>query len=811
MKRKVPDEVRETKHELWDPLAQLSLQQGELLDHIAAGENIVLEALPGCGKSTFLCQIAAAFPDRNILIISYNNALVKSTNALLASIVQRQHTKSFLLCKTYHGLLKSLTDQCTKDDILFGKVMNGEHFRSLIKTWTYRDFDMLYIDEGQDKRRPYFIEMVELLGTAHPDRSRVRMGVLGDALQLIYSFFAINKADARYLTLADKIYSHKLISGPWHRATFDVSFRNTPQMANFLNVLVPERKMVSGNPSRITDWVTMYVCDVYRDAAGIVYDIIKRERREHALHKIVILAPSMNERSPVRSVVDLLVANGIPIHVDRSGKLTSSQISGDDDDVRRNKVHARTDASSKGLTYEVTIKLNPTELVAANGMVRAKYVSLSRPNTRLYLLQSAAYIDQREIDHLCKSLTQRDLRIIMKREVAAERKRKSNEEKGTMVTKNSVDAESLFAFLDVTHMNELLEHIESEPIIVGLAEEEPEGEEQGTAYSRMTTYTFDSGETHMSLLSICSLALQFALEVWFHGSMPSVVNDALHKVRGQDTKSQIMQKFLYEALDDIGLATKDTLNLSQERKDGLWIKMESFAKMAVVIDALQGYREMLHFINQFDFVKNEFVQRRFYALCENLQYLLADKGMLHWGKEVVSRFVDEGAPLQLIVKPAIVDAEKSVLVYFSTGMVTSYEDRLIAITSGLAIKTNGRVKDMAVYVVNLTDTSVEQVKLVSDDEQERIEDAALAEELGEELAQLAPRRKTCSFLNLAVHYKLLPREEEDEEEKEIASTQEFLAQAHRDIDRVLEAPENKVVDVFQGVKVGEVPNFEEDE
>lgn len=768
----------------WDPLANMSPQQGALLDKMEEGYNILLEALPGCGKSTFICQMAAAFPDSNLVVISYNNALVKTTNALLESIVQRQASCGFAQCKTYHGLLQSLTEQTTKDDILYGKVLFANDFRARARKWPFRDFDKLIIDETQDQRRPYFRLIIELLGSLHPHPERVQICALGDAWQLIYSFFAVNKADARYLTCADQIYSHRLNPRPWHKATLDVSFRATDPIAHFLNVLVPERKMVSAMPCRITDWVTMYVCDVYRDAANIVYDIVKRERQEHALHDIVILAPSLNEHSPVRRVVDLLVSNDIPVHVDRSGKLTASQVASEDT-IRKNKVAARTNPSSKGLTYKVVIAINPTELKSRDSMVRSKYVSLSRANTRLYLLQSAFYTDQDELNLLTQHLTQRDLRIILKREVPLKRKKESREERGTILTKNNLDAGSLFAFLDVDHLNKLLEHIESVPLIVGIQEEdEPLEDAVGSAYSRTMTHSFDKGETYSSLLPICSLALQLALEGWFTGTTPVAVKEALFQVRNsEDYKTKLMNQLLLDALDDIDSAFRE--HVSAERRDKLWTCMPSFAKMAVVLDALAGYREMLHFVTTFDFVSNDLVKQRFYALCENLEYLLSDAVDLSWNKEHVARFVHEQQPLQLCVRASVASASRSHVVHFSTGLVTSYEDRLVALTTALALRTTGRLSDSKIYVVNLTDTSVEQVSLKTSDEQLHVPDPELLQELGEEAANLLPRRLTCPFLTEAVTYKLLPRD--DDEATTVQSTQDFLAQAYKDIDDVLDA------------------------
>ena len=795
---------------LHDPLETLSSKQAELLDKLEAGYNLCVTALPGCGKSTFISHIAAAFPQKNMLVISYNTALVKATRKLLNSVVQRnQEGCGGVACKTYHGLLTSIVNNGSiKDDVLFMRALQTSLFSLLAPYWRYRHIDLLVIDEGQDMKRAYFLEMCIVAFIMCSDRENLQWCVLGDAGQLLYNFYPINKADARYLTCIKDILTTEFTPRPWYSAELDISFRATPQISAFLTALAPDRKMISGKKSRITDWVTMYLADVYLDAAQLVYDIVKRERREHKLHDIVILCSSVNRKSPARHVVDLLVANGIAVQVERSGILANSNSENiteneSETNVSRNKVCVRSICSAKGLEENIVIFINVSPLLST--LTNQQIVALSRAKVRLYIIQQARHTNQIELDTLLTKLQQRHLRVIAKRPIPLQAPAPDAEEKEeTWLSKGSLDVYSLFSFLDVQHLNDLLTDISFEPVIAPLEEKE-EGEEDNedepqedsdreddqqrhnAAYIRAVTHSFDNQETHFNLLCICNLALQFAIETWMNGVTPAVVTDTLSKIRtNNDPKYSVMKTLIYDALDAIGSALKDiptTKEGSDLRRNAIWTIMPSFAKLAIVMDAFDGYRERLHFVTNFDFILSPFVQRRYEAICENLQFLLQDAdGKLIWHSEVVGRFLHDNQPLQLSASPSIVNSEHTHLIHFSPNSVITYEDRLMAITEALVVNQETDMKDMHVYVLNLVNTSVERIRLCTDSEQ-----VVVPSTMDDTIVS---RRLPCPFLSRAVTFKMLPRNEKQQHsDKEVIMRNDddatFIERAKQDIRDIL--------------------------
>jgi hypothetical protein len=223
--------------------------------------------------------------------------------------------------------------------------------------------------------------------------------------------------------------------------------------------------------------------------------------------------------------------------------------------------------------------------------------------------------------------------------------------------------------------------------------------------------------------------------------------------------------------------------------------------LAIVIDALHGFRELLHTVSDFQFAISPFIERRFYALCENVDtiFACADDSSLLWHHAKTGRFLHDAVPIHLLACPAIVNESKTHVVHFSSNLVTSYDDRLMAITSALVIGDSIHdLDDMHIFIVNVTNGSVEMVKLLSDSHQPIVEDATVQ---NPELL----RRTPCAFLEAAVRYKSIPRGEDKpliercvvpgqtvslQEEEDEDSDAVFVSKAHEVIDRILAKKRN---------------------
>lgn len=550
-------------------LPGLSEHQAAVIDLMEAGYNVKVFAHPGCGKSTLITQIVLSFPRKRILIVSFNTALVASTLEMIYEKATNRDFGQYDVCvQTFHGLMSSLAKEVIHNDTLLWDALVYMNFDVLGRNWSHNDFDILVIDESQDLRKFFLILLFKVLLEVHPNRHKVQVVLLGDVEQLLYNFFALNPADQRYFTKAHHFFGQVLPARPWKNAILPVSYRLTPQMVRFVNALLPHKQMISGNlknhQSCITDYVELYITDVYLDAPNIIYNCIKKivGMDMENCGSIMILFASVNENSPATKIVDKLIVEGFPVHVVRSGVLAkgnpkktrknnsdnnnNNNNNTDDElkDIKKGKIVVQTVSSSKGLERENVFFVNMTELLSTEFVTNPKVVGMTRARKKLFIIQNFFYVSQTQLANLIAKypeIKQQDLQIIQTRPVPKElRKRKSREEQtknGTcnFFSVNGLDTSSLFAFLDVQHMLDLAKHISSQIVLPSFlttttvdekVQEEEEDQNSSNNSKNNTeknlmlfndyidemTISFDGGKTFTNVNNICNTALQLAIE-----------------------------------------------------------------------------------------------------------------------------------------------------------------------------------------------------------------------------------------------------------------------------------------------------------
>ena len=171
-----------------------SPEQQTILEHVAAGKHVVVNAVAGSGKSTTILSVAHAFPDKQVLQITYNSMLrhemkEKVHNAHLENL--DVHTFHSLAVKYY--LPSAHTDTELRHIILHRLPLNHPPQKS---------WDILVLDEAQDMSFLYYYFIclfLENLGKNAPKQ----LMVLGDHQQCLYQF---KGADSRFLTMAPRIW-----------------------------------------------------------------------------------------------------------------------------------------------------------------------------------------------------------------------------------------------------------------------------------------------------------------------------------------------------------------------------------------------------------------------------------------------------------------------------------------------------------------------------------------------------------------------------------------------------------------------------
>jgi hypothetical protein len=210
------------KHYLPSP----SDEQGQILDFVKEEKNIIVEAVAGSGKTTTsllvaesISVVAQSLPKKKMLLITYNAELKKETRKKV-----KKYSIENLEVHSFHSLgLKYYRDECNNESHLADITRNNIPIRS------EPDFDILVLDETQDMTKEYYKFVCRFIKDSR--KENIQFIILGDSEQCIYDF-PQKGADARFLTLADKLFSS---SRKWERCTLSVSYRLTKAVEYFVN------------------------------------------------------------------------------------------------------------------------------------------------------------------------------------------------------------------------------------------------------------------------------------------------------------------------------------------------------------------------------------------------------------------------------------------------------------------------------------------------------------------------------------------------------------------------------------------------
>ena len=367
----------------------MSEEQKDVFEIIKNGENAIVDACAGSGKSTTILSIATILKNYQFIQLTYNSMLCNEIKVKIDDLKLEQ-----LKVFTYHSLaVKYYSSDAYTDTALRKIIINNVPPRIIIPK-----FNILVIDEAQDMTFLYFKFIVKF---CRDMGEQVQLLVLGDFMQGLYEF---KGADTRFLTHAKEIWSNfELLKNKiFHSCTLKMSYRITNQMADFVNnVMLGEKRL--------------YAC---REGSPVVY-----LRRSHhnaeifVVHKILnliktgsakpsdffILGGSVKgENSAIRRMENTLVEHNIPCHVPmfENDKIDERVIDG--------KVVFSTFHSVKGrqrkYVFVMGFDKNYFNFFARNMSTKkcpnTLYVACTRATHGLFLIENDSYVDDRPLPFL---------------------------------------------------------------------------------------------------------------------------------------------------------------------------------------------------------------------------------------------------------------------------------------------------------------------------------------------------------------------------------------------------------------------------
>ena len=279
----------------------LSKEQQNILDASKTGDNIVVDAVAGTGKTTLILEIAKESSSQKILQITYNKSL---------KFEVREKTKNMsidnLTIHTYHSLAVCYYS-CTAhvDNEIKKIIINNKEPNRKIPT-----FDMIVIDEAQDMTLLYYkliIKFIKDIG------SPIQLLILGDYMQGLYEF---KGSDIRFLTLAELIWKEHpcLRTQQFQKCTMKMSYRITNQMSNFVNnAMLGEQRMGACRDDAPVQYIRNSRFNIERIVCAEINKLFSQGVKPS---DIFILGPSVKgERSNIRKLENMLVEKNIPCHV----------------------------------------------------------------------------------------------------------------------------------------------------------------------------------------------------------------------------------------------------------------------------------------------------------------------------------------------------------------------------------------------------------------------------------------------------------------------------------------------------------------
>jgi hypothetical protein len=364
-------------------------EQKAVATALKEGNNVIIQAVAGSGKTTTICHVVDELsysgtvineigePEAsNILVLLYNKRLADETNKRIKN--------SNVKIGTIHALAQSLYNvQCRNDNGIKQILDNDIQYRGI-------PYDIVVVDEMQDVT----LLLARLLLKIIRDCQPFTLLFMGDDRQCIYKFM---EADPRFLTMADTIfgpliinnvYDESKLNDKWLRLNLSQTYRCSKPVVDFVNhVLLKEDKMIAHKMSGYKpDYIVCEIFKVDNEINMIIDDYLKQGNKQE---DIAILGQSLKSaKSPINRVCNYLSSKGKLI--DKK----SEDDYGNDSRVSENKIVVSTFHCFKGLERKmiIIIGFDAGFYIASNKESKevcpnVLYVACTRAKERLLLFQ----------------------------------------------------------------------------------------------------------------------------------------------------------------------------------------------------------------------------------------------------------------------------------------------------------------------------------------------------------------------------------------------------------------------------------------
>jgi hypothetical protein len=278
-----------------------SEEQQIIINNIIHGNNVIVEAVAGSGKSTTILSAAKQLCERQIIQVTYNSMLRCEIREKISEL-----ELSNIQVHTFHSLAVKYYLPTAHTDTGIRYIL----YNNIQPSVTLPKIDLFFIDEAQDMSELYYKFIFKFIKDLN---CPIQLLILGDRRQCLYDF---KGADPRFLTMADQIWSKcPYLSSPnFVKCTLQMSYRITQPMADFVNkAMLGEELMLA---CRDGEPVTYIKNSRYNIEKVVIYQIGQLLEKGVKPNEIFVLGASVKgANSNVRKMENALVEQNIPCHV----------------------------------------------------------------------------------------------------------------------------------------------------------------------------------------------------------------------------------------------------------------------------------------------------------------------------------------------------------------------------------------------------------------------------------------------------------------------------------------------------------------
>jgi len=370
----------------------MSEEQHVVFDHIRTGDNVVVDACAGSGKSTTILSIAKFLPELTMCMVTYNSTLCSETRQKVDELKLDN-----IRVHTYHSINVQYYSRDGHTDTAMRRILR----KNAAPVCTIPRFHILAIDEAQDMTELYFRFLVKFCKDheKHNPGSVIQILILGDQMQGLYEF---KGSDTRYLTRGDEVWNGfpLLKSSIWQKCTLRTSYRITDQMGLFVNkVMLGSNRLLTCRSGESVIYLRRRLWDAINYMRSKIVTIITESKGTYG--DFFVLSGSTRIKD-VRLLENTLVEMGIPCY------LPSFEDDKIDDRVIEGKVVFSTFHSVKGRQRKYVFVLGFDNSyfeylgrdLCPDECPSTLYVACTRATHGLYLIERNDGLDNRPLKFL---------------------------------------------------------------------------------------------------------------------------------------------------------------------------------------------------------------------------------------------------------------------------------------------------------------------------------------------------------------------------------------------------------------------------